>query len=198
MIRDLLDFFIFLSGGIAMTILADMASEEIRDRLDYLPHAILRLAARQLTQEERITIYYYEWLPELIFILKGTETRPITRLVTGTKYAVGILINARRIAHHLHRAAPHQSRTTPLAQALLDRASLLRKERTLMRKEESRKHRLRRHEREMFGYRTGPIKSKDYNKRGRLQKRLARIQKRTKKIQSHIHEIDVIIQRSDN
>jgi len=31
-----------------MTAVGDMVSEEVRDRLDHLPHAILRLAARQL------------------------------------------------------------------------------------------------------------------------------------------------------
>jgi hypothetical protein len=52
-------------GFVGMTTLADMVSEEVRDRLDHLPHAILRLAARRLDLGQRITIYRDEWLPEL-------------------------------------------------------------------------------------------------------------------------------------
>lgn len=85
--------------GLAMTALGDMASEEIRDRLDHLPHVILRLAAHRLTPAQRSTIYHDEWVPELTYILKGAEARPIT----GTRYALGILANARRIARHLRR-----------------------------------------------------------------------------------------------
>ena len=84
-----------------MAALGDMASEEIRDRLDHLPHAILRLAARRLKPSQRITVYQDEWLPELTYILKGAEARPITRLITGTRFALGILAGASRIARHL-------------------------------------------------------------------------------------------------
>lgn len=90
-------------GALGMTILSDMVSEEARDRLDHLPHAILRLAARRLTPGQHVTVYEEEWLPELTYILKGAEARPITRLITGTRYALGILIGAPRIARHLHR-----------------------------------------------------------------------------------------------
>jgi hypothetical protein len=89
--------------GLVMTAVGDMASEEIRDRLDHLPHAILRLAAYRLTPAQRSTIYHEEWVPELTYILKGAEAQPITRLITGTRYALGILVSARRIARPLHR-----------------------------------------------------------------------------------------------
>ncbi len=93
-------------GGLGMTALGDMVSEEVRDRLDYLPHTILRLAARRLDPAQRVTVYEDEWLPELAYILKGDEARPITRLVHGTRYAVGICFGARRVAGSLHREAP--------------------------------------------------------------------------------------------
>ncbi len=98
-----------LVAGLGMTAPGDMASEEIRDRLDHLPHAILRLAARCLDPSQRTAIYHDEWLPELTYILKGAEARPITRLITGTTYAVGILISASRIAHRLHRPPPEKA-----------------------------------------------------------------------------------------
>jgi hypothetical protein len=95
-----------LFAGLVMTAFGDMFSEEMRDRLDHLPHAILRLAARRLTPSQRITVYQDEWLPELTYILKGVEARPITRLFTGTAFALGIFINAARISRRLNRRPP--------------------------------------------------------------------------------------------
>jgi hypothetical protein len=93
-------------AGIALAALVGMASQEIRDRLEHLPHAILRLAAHRLTPDQRTTIYQDEWLPELTYILKGTETRPVTRLITGTRYSLGILRAATRISRILNRPNP--------------------------------------------------------------------------------------------
>jgi hypothetical protein len=91
-------------GGLGMTAVGDMVSEEVRDRLDHLPHVILRLAALRLDPEQRVTIYDDEWMPELTYILTGDETRPITRLYHGTRYAIGILAVSGRLAKQLHRA----------------------------------------------------------------------------------------------
>jgi hypothetical protein len=100
-------------GVLGMTALGDMVSEEVRDRLDHLPHAILRLAARMLDPAKRAAIYEDEWLPELTYILKGDEARPVTRLFIGAWYALGILLNTYRIARHLHRPAPQQPGDVP-------------------------------------------------------------------------------------
>ena len=95
-------------GGLGMTAIGDMVSEEVRDRLDHLPHAILRLAGRRLDPALRVTVYEDQWLPDLTYILKGDEARPVTRLIKGTWFAVGILASARRITRYLHRAASGQ------------------------------------------------------------------------------------------
>lgn len=92
-------------GGLGMTAVGDLVSEEVRDRLDHLPHAILRVAARRLDPAVRVTVYEDEWLPELTYILKGDEARPVTRLIHGTRYAVGILMSAHRISRHLRPSA---------------------------------------------------------------------------------------------
>ena len=47
-------------GVLGMTVLSDMVSEEVRDRLDHLPHAILCLAARRLTGDQRVMVYEEE------------------------------------------------------------------------------------------------------------------------------------------
>jgi hypothetical protein len=95
-----------------MTAFGDMVSEEVRDRLDHLPHAILRLAARQLDPAQRV-IYDEEWMPELTFILKGDEARPITRLYQGIRFAIGILASARRITRN--RKQPKVAQPRPVA-----------------------------------------------------------------------------------
>jgi hypothetical protein len=97
-----------IMSGIAIAIVGELLSDEVRARLDQVPRGILRLAARWLDPGQRATVYRDEWEPELVYILKGAEARPVTRLITGTRYALGILINTRRIARHLHRPAPEQ------------------------------------------------------------------------------------------
>jgi hypothetical protein len=91
-------------AGLAMNAFRGMVGEEIRDRFDGLPHTVLRLAARRLDPSQRAALYHDDWLPELTYILKRAEARPITRLITGTWFALGILISAVRIARHVLRA----------------------------------------------------------------------------------------------
>jgi hypothetical protein len=98
--------FVCFLGVLALTALAEMVSEEVRDRLNHLPHSILRLAARRLDSARRVTVYEREWLPKLTYILEGDEARPVTRLVHGVGYALGILASTRRITRTLGRAQP--------------------------------------------------------------------------------------------
>ena len=93
--------------------LGELVNEEIRGWLDYLPRFILRLAARRLDPAGKITIYEDEWLPELTCILRGAEARPISRLIIGVKFSVGLLITAKRIARHLHRTSPDLAQPSP-------------------------------------------------------------------------------------
>jgi hypothetical protein len=88
-------------GTLCMTAIGDMVSEEVRDRPDHLPHAILRLAARRLDPKQRATLYEETWLPDLAYFLKGDEGRPVTRLYHGICFAIGILVSARRIGRNL-------------------------------------------------------------------------------------------------
>jgi hypothetical protein len=88
-------------GGLGMAAIGDLVSEEIRDRLDHLPHAILRLAAQRLSPALCDDVYTDEWMPELTYILRGDEARPITRLYHGIRFSLGILVSARRIGSRL-------------------------------------------------------------------------------------------------
>jgi hypothetical protein len=67
-----------LGGLVAALVLgavSNMASEEIRARLRQLPHALLRLAVRQLPAKSREELGN-EWCSELAAILDGTRTCP--------------------------------------------------------------------------------------------------------------------------
>jgi hypothetical protein len=97
--------------GFGMTAIGDMVSQEVRDRLDHLPQAILRLAALRLDPAQRGALYKEVWLPDLAYFLRGDEARPVTRLFQGTWYALGILVSARQSARELRLvplpSAPH-------------------------------------------------------------------------------------------
>ncbi len=58
-------------GVFAFAALGDLVSEEIRGWLDFVPRAILRLAAARLPVDQREPIYTDEWLPELCYALRG-------------------------------------------------------------------------------------------------------------------------------
>jgi hypothetical protein len=81
-----------------------LLTEEIRGRLDRLPGWLLRQAARQLDLEQQ-AIYDELWLPDLEYILRDTEGRPITRLLTGIKFAIGLLVSTWHEARQSQRAA---------------------------------------------------------------------------------------------
>jgi hypothetical protein len=95
-----------LVGSFIMAAVGDMVSEEIRGWLDVVPQAILRLAAAQLNETQRDAIYENEWLPELSYVLRGAESRPITRLIRGISFALGLLVSAHRVAQQLTRGSP--------------------------------------------------------------------------------------------
>lgn len=75
-------------AGLPVTAVTGMASQEIRERLARLPYAILCLAARRLDPSYRATVYQDRWRPVLTCILEVAEARPITRLITGSCYAL--------------------------------------------------------------------------------------------------------------
>jgi hypothetical protein len=96
-------------GGFGLAAIGDMVSEEVRDRLDHLPNAILHLAGRRLDPAKRKLLYEEAWLPDLAYHLRGDEARPVTRLYHGTCFALGMLASARRSSRNLGNAAPHRS-----------------------------------------------------------------------------------------
>lgn len=74
--------------------MGEMVSEEVRGRLERLPHTLIALAARWAPTEVRAELHD-EWVAELHEILRGAEALPLTRLVIGTRFAVGQLSTAR-------------------------------------------------------------------------------------------------------
>src|SRR2546426_755622 len=58
-------------------------------------------ASPALRPQLRESVYQEKWVPDLIYELRGAESRPITRLVRGLTFALGLLVSAHKIAGHL-------------------------------------------------------------------------------------------------
>ncbi|MEV2277838.1 hypothetical protein AB0I72_19860 [Nocardiopsis sp. NPDC049922] len=82
-------------GGLFLGVCSDMISEEMRTRLDRLPQALVRLAARRLPEEIRDDMAR-EWLAELHVVLHGADAVPVTRLVKGVAYGFSLFVSARK------------------------------------------------------------------------------------------------------
>ncbi|MBB2910247.1 hypothetical protein FHS43_001510 [Streptosporangium becharense] len=96
-------------GLLVLAALQDLVSEEIRARLERLPFAILRLAARRLPEELHAEVYEKQWLPDLEFQLSGeTGAGPITRLVAANRWALSMLLRRGgvRTAQELYACDP--------------------------------------------------------------------------------------------
>lgn len=90
-----------LAGAVLALVAGDVISEEIRARLDRLPFVLLRLARARLPAELRERVHDQEWVPELQHILQHAELFPVTRLMTGIRYAVGLVMRAGTVGAEL-------------------------------------------------------------------------------------------------
>jgi|SRR5215211_578371 len=95
-----LAFLAGLVGAILVGVLINLATKEAEAWLDVLPGWLLRLARRRLPASHRVDLYG-EWAAELHMALHNTEGRPISRLVLGIRYSIGLLRTARKIADEL-------------------------------------------------------------------------------------------------
>jgi hypothetical protein len=84
----------------AITAITQMCQEEMRTRLSRLPNALIRLATSRLPAHARADLAD-EWQAELAFVLTGTAGLPLTRLLRGTRYAIGLLWVSHGIAREL-------------------------------------------------------------------------------------------------
>jgi hypothetical protein len=87
-------------GVIVLGVITSLVTQEATGWLDKVPSWLLRLARRRLPLSSRDTLYD-EWAAELHAALHGMDSRPLSRLVLGIRYAAGLLRTARRIAREL-------------------------------------------------------------------------------------------------
>lgn len=95
---------VLLVAGLVTEVLKTMFMREVETRLHRLPYRILRIARRRLPAWHREQVHDHEWLPELDHIVRETEGLPLTRIVRGVRYAVGLLASARSISRALEGA----------------------------------------------------------------------------------------------
>lgn len=80
-------------AGLLGAVLGDLLSEEVRRRLDLIPLHLMRLACTRLPEPAR-SDRADEWAAELdaILVRRGATKLPVTRLVVGLRFALGLLI----------------------------------------------------------------------------------------------------------
>lgn len=88
------------SGVIILGVITSLVTQEATGWLDKVPGWLLRLARRRLPLNSRYVLYD-EWAAELDTAFHDMRGRPLSRLVFGIRYAVGLLRTARRIANEL-------------------------------------------------------------------------------------------------
>ena len=97
-------FVLLFAGSSLLAAINSMISQEIRGWSRLVPYGILWLAAILLLEPgQREAIYRDEWRSELEHIMSHAEERPITWLIIGTKYSLGLLVAAPCIARRLSR-----------------------------------------------------------------------------------------------
>ncbi len=88
-------------GGGALLVIAACASVvrgEVPGRLGRLPFVLLRMARRRVPEELRVRLHDEEWQPELHHIVNRAGVSPVSRLLSGTMFALGLLRTARSIS----------------------------------------------------------------------------------------------------
>lgn len=98
-----------LAAAVTVGILTSLLTKEAEGWIDALPGWLLRLAQRRVPPSNRGTLYD-EWAAELHIVLHGMEARPLSRLLFGIRYAVGLLLAARRVADELGPAREEEWR----------------------------------------------------------------------------------------
>jgi hypothetical protein len=92
-----------VAAGVAGVVFGDLASSEIRGRLDRIPFRLIDRAARRLDEQSRAQSAA-EWTAELDAVLRhrGTDGIPLARLAVGIRFALGIVRAARTIGRDRH------------------------------------------------------------------------------------------------
>jgi len=105
-------------GGVAGTVVGDLAREEVRRRLDALPMLLVRLASRRLPEPARAD-RVGEWEAELgaILLRRGLDKFPISRLVVGVRFALGLFVAAPAFRPRSRRAPVTRLATRAVALA---------------------------------------------------------------------------------
>lgn len=82
--------------GLFVAAVSGMVQIEIRTRLGRVPYALIRLAVLRVPQDLRAELGD-EWRSELAAILKAAEDVPVTALVNGVWFALGLLFRGRSL-----------------------------------------------------------------------------------------------------
>jgi hypothetical protein len=99
-----------------------VVSDEFRARLDRIPYGLLRVAIGRLPQEVRADVGE-EWRAELDHILHRAEAFPLTRLLLGTRFALGLLRAAPSVGKNLAGVRPAAEEAEPPRKRVMKRGA---------------------------------------------------------------------------
>jgi hypothetical protein len=109
------------AGALVNAVLSDMAKEEVTTRLNQVPVVLIRIATVRVPADLRDDLAA-EWRAELDHIIISASGLPLTRLLRGTLFALGVLRAAKNIArelepvgHDLRETAGDEGRAAALA-----------------------------------------------------------------------------------
>jgi hypothetical protein len=87
-------------AALVIAAVANMVSEEVRTRLEKLPRTLIWLAALWLPRDQRPS-RRVEWLGELDVTMLERDGLPVTRLLAGTEFALGLFFRAEAVRAEL-------------------------------------------------------------------------------------------------
>lgn len=100
---------------------SEVFQQEVKTRLLHLPNTLITLAAMRLPKEIRDDIAA-EWLGELASVLRDAEGLPLTQLLRGLQYAMGLFRAASGIARDLADEERIKAARSPTGNLLSDLA----------------------------------------------------------------------------
>lgn len=76
---------------VACAACSDLIKQEAATRLERLPLWLLHRAARDLPDDIRGQILNEQWIPDLLYITRGSEGLPLTKTFQGTRFAISLM-----------------------------------------------------------------------------------------------------------
>lgn len=110
-----------LLSGLVVAVAMSLLGDEVKGWIGRVPYAILWVASRRVPPSHR-AVLHGEWVADLAGALQDRSERPITRLLVGTRFAIGLVSGGRQVAIELGPVRANGNTTDQLTPANTDAA----------------------------------------------------------------------------